>query len=565
MTALVRRIGSVVDAVDMFSGFGGTSGGIQAAGADVRVAANHNAHAIDVHAANFPDTEHHVADLVDVEAPTYIDPEDLPAARLLVASPSCRHHSPANSKKLYRSKRNPTLLDLLAEDEGDDLYAASERSRVTMVCPLRYAAKHLPELVIIENVVEACKWGPDRDGSTFRWWLGEWDKLGYDHENLFLNSMAMGVPQSRDRYYGVFWRKGNPAPDLEHRLPVDCDRCGESEAAQKWKPTKKTWPLPRWGKLGPQYTYACVRCGADVDPIVPGAWTAIDWSDLGPTIGERVRPLAPKTLDRIRRGLEKFADAPAIIIPAAGNTYERAGQTRARAITEPLFAQTGTLQHGIATRPFLVEMRGGGSVAAGQHSVLDPMHTVTAGGLHHGFVSTMVGTHEHALNQNRRLHEPLTALTTRGHHGLVTSMYTKVNGGPTDTAWHPVTEQLGTITGRDTTALLSALTLPLTHHHGDRARHVGDPLATLTASRERYLAAAPAPEIDLDAVHFRMLKPDPELRRAMAFPDDYELFGTQTQITAGLGNAVTPPVAAWIAQRALATLDAAGDGDGIAA
>jgi len=73
MTALVRRVGSVVDAVDMFSGFGGTSGGIKAAGATVRVAADHNPHAIDVHAANFPDTGHHVADLVDVESPTYID------------------------------------------------------------------------------------------------------------------------------------------------------------------------------------------------------------------------------------------------------------------------------------------------------------------------------------------------------------------------------------------------------------------------------------------------------------------------------------------------------------
>ena len=560
MTGHVSRLGSVVDAIDLFSGFGGTSRGIKNAGADVRVAANHNAHAIDVHAANFPDTEHHVADLVDVDAPTYIDPENLPPARLLVASPSCRHHSPANATKLYRSRRNQTLLDLIAESEGDDLYARSERSRVTMVCPLRYAAKHRPEIVIVENVVEACKWGPDRDGSTFHWWLGEWDKLDYHVECLFLNSMFFGVPQSRDRAYFVAWRKGNPAPDLEHRIPIDCDNCGPSIATQKWKPTKKTWPLPRWGKYGPQYSYACVRCGTDVAPTLPGAWTAIDWNDLGPTIGERLRPLAPKTIDRIRRGLEKFADAPAVIIPAAGNTYERPGQTRARAITGPLFSQTGTLAHGVATRPFLIEMRGGGSVAAGQHHIADPMHTVTAGGLHHGFVTTMVGTHHHALNQNRQVDNPLTSLTTRGHHGLVTSMYTKVNGGPGSTAWHPVTDELGTITGRDTTALLSAVTMPLLHD-GDRVRPISDPLATLTTSRERYMASHASDPIDIDAVHFRMLKPDPELRRAMAFPDDYELFGTKTQITAGLGNAVTPPVAAWIAERALATLDAGGEGD----
>jgi site-specific DNA-cytosine methylase len=61
--------------------------------------------------------------------------------------------------------------------------------------------------------------------------------------------------------------------------------------------------------------------------------------------------------------------------------------------------------------------------------------------------------------------------------------------------------------------------------------------------------------MDLDDVHFRMLKPDPELRRAMAFGNDYELFGTKTQVTAGLGNAVTPPVASWLTAQALATLD----------
>lgn len=55
-------------------------------------------------------------------------------------------------------------------------------------------------------------------------------------------------------------------------------------------------------------------------------------------------------------------------------------------------------------------------------------------------------------------------------------------------------------------------------------------------------------------VRFRMLQPDPELRRAMAFGDDYVLLGNKGQMTAGLGNAVTPPVSAWITERCLATL-----------
>ena len=63
-------------------------------------------------------------------------------------------------------------------------------------------------------------------------------------------------------------------------------------------------------------------------------------------------------------------------------------------------------------------------------------------------------------------------------------------------------------------------------------------------------------EEDLMNTRFRMLEPHPELRRAMAFDDDYILLGNKTQMTSGLGNAVTPPVADWITGRCLATLGA---------
>lgn len=566
MTAIVSRLGSVVDAVDMFCGFGGTSQGIVDAGAELRLGVNHNALAIEVHAANFPDADHVRADLLDETASRYADPERLPPARLLVASPSCRHHSPANAKKVYA--KGPGQLQL-GDDGNDDRHLLSERSRVTAMCPLRYAAKHRPEAVIVENVVEFAHWGANRDGSTFRWWLNEWDLLGYETECVFLNSgFFPPCPQSRDRMYVVIWRRGNPRPDLDHRPDAYCtsDRCnGELVTAmQAWKPTKPTWPLARWGKHGPQYNYRCTDCNQVVTPISYSAATAIDWSDLGPTLGDRDRPLAPRTIDRIKRGLRKFRHYPlvvladgqlvsmvipnringrpynptgeapptvvaganhlnlaSVVLPAAGNTYERPGQTRARHTAQQLFSQTGTLEHGIASMPFFVEMRGGGSITAGQHPVTGPMHTVTAGGM---------------------------------HHGLAIAGFTKVNGGPNDTAWHPPIDQLGAVTARDTTGLLSA-TLPLTHaNSSDRARHAIEPFATLTTARERYLINAPG-DVDLDDVHFRMLRPDPELRRAMAFDDDYILLGNKTQMTAGLGNAVTPPVATWLTGRVLATLD----------
>ncbi|MHB8262367.1 MAG: hypothetical protein ACYDGY_01260, partial [Acidimicrobiales bacterium] len=66
--------------------------------------------------------------------------------------------------------------------------------------------------------------------------------------------------------------------------------------------------------------------------------------------------------------------------------------------------------------------------------------------------------------------------------------------------------------------------------------------------------AEPISQEKINNVRFRMLSPDPELRAAMAFDSDYVLLGSKRDMTAGLGNAVTPPVAEWITRQCLATL-----------
>ena len=81
-------------------------------------------------------------------------------------SPSCVHHSQANAHKVY--EQPATLFDHIhgagPEPEARSGYASSERSRVTMSCVIRYADAHRPDLMIVENVVEAAKWGPNRNG-----------------------------------------------------------------------------------------------------------------------------------------------------------------------------------------------------------------------------------------------------------------------------------------------------------------------------------------------------------------------------------------------------------------
>jgi site-specific DNA-cytosine methylase len=65
----------------------GSSQGINAAGADIKAAANHNKFAIECHAANFPEVNHYIADLVDPDSTDYMDAADLPATRFAWFSP----------------------------------------------------------------------------------------------------------------------------------------------------------------------------------------------------------------------------------------------------------------------------------------------------------------------------------------------------------------------------------------------------------------------------------------------------------------------------------------------
>lgn len=157
MTALLTRPRGTDDtAADLFCGFGGSSQGMHAAGLNVRLAANHNELAVQCHAKNFPDTEHFRADLSNQDAADYVDPADLPPVAYLWASPSCKNHSQANAKKVYA--QGPQSLFDDGEPFDHVAYANSERSRVTMMCPLRYAAKHRPSFVVVENVVEVTNW-----------------------------------------------------------------------------------------------------------------------------------------------------------------------------------------------------------------------------------------------------------------------------------------------------------------------------------------------------------------------------------------------------------------------
>lgn len=378
MAAIIARLLEVTQAetfTDMFCGAGGSSLGAELAGGRMRLGLNHWERAIETHSANFEHADHDCADV------SLADPRRYPATDILMASPECTNHSLAKGAQ----RRKPQAASLFSDGPAGD--AEQDKSRATMWDVVRFAEAMLTrgkpyKAIVVENVVDAFKWGADDDGQLFAAWLNAMDALGYEHEIVWQNSMfahveGIGlVPQSRDRMYPVFWRKGMRRPNLRFEPISWCPSCAKVVGGQQ------TWKKPGerlWGRYGPQYFYSCPECRGTVLPGAAPAASIIDSSLPAQVIGERARPLAPKTRERIKRGLERLAREPfairlmqsgapkpltlplvtctarhdmAMVMPAAGNTFERTPGNRARRAAErPLDTVHGTLDRALVVPP----------------------------------------------------------------------------------------------------------------------------------------------------------------------------------------------------------------------
>jgi DNA (cytosine-5)-methyltransferase 1 len=265
-------------ATDMFCGAGGSATAARAAGVDIAIAMNHNPTAVDVHARHFPDAQHYTANISSA------DPRRFPHTDLLLASPSCVYHSQARGV----SRRQA------GHDSEPDLVA--ELSRATMWDVHRFTEQlHYP-IVIVENVVEAVtKW------NGFRGFSHAMADLGYHCQLVSSNAMHHGVAQSRDRVFMVFNRGDIAAPDVTHRPVAHCDTCGRRRRMeQRFKNGRIV------GRYRTQWTWNCSTCGTVGEPDTVGAGTVLDWAVPITAIGDRSRPLAPGTRERVRAGLSRY-------------------------------------------------------------------------------------------------------------------------------------------------------------------------------------------------------------------------------------------------------------------
>lgn len=364
--------------VDNFAGGGGASTGIEAAlGRAVDIAINHDAEAIRMHEANHPGTRHIRNSIWQV------DPREVTGGQhveLAWFSPDCKHFSKAKGGK----PREKSIRDL------------------AWVVVL-WAERVKPDLILLENVEEFRTWGPlcndgkpikERQGETFDQWCKALRRAGYKLQFRELRACDYGAPTIRKRFFMIARCDGKPIvwPEPTHGKP-------ESPAVLS-------------GKLKPWRTAAEI----------------IDWSIPCPSIFERRKPLAEKTLRRIAHGIMKFV------------------------VNNP--------------KPFIVPLTSSGAASA----EVDP-----------AAMQEIVRRSTPERQPPSSPGEAVTSFFARTAHGDVDR-----NGKRRGKGQHQATEPFPTISTSQDSALVEASLAPFASYaqQGGANRSTEDPLHTVTASKK---------------------------------------------------------------------------------
>ena len=471
---------------DLFCGAGGTSAGaceaIELLGfAPALTAVNHWPVAIDTHTANHPLARHLCTAVDEINPRKLFAPGELD---LLWASPECTHHSNARGGK-----------------------PSNEQSRATAWCVPRWMEAVRPQVVLVENVPEFEKWGPKKNGRTFRAWFEACHSMGYRAEAKVFCAADDGDPTTRRRLFVQFVRG-------RRRI---------------------TWPDPTHAEHG----------AGGLAPWVP-AREIIDWDLQGQSIFDRARPLSDKTLARIWAGLQKFGLGP-FIVPAQSG--------RVRGVGIPL--QTVACDsRGIGlANPFLICMEHGGRV----DSVDRPVRTITtAKGGAIGVASPFLIHAAHGGDRPARsIDAPLpTVAGNRGDLAICQPALLPQGGGG---IMRPISEPAPTIHCDGAVALVEPF---LVNYYGTGGpRSVGQPLDTVT-TKDRFGLVRPLVVVNgeryLLDVRFRMLQPR-ELALAQGFRADYQFSGNKTEQVKQIGNAVPRNLARALVLAALGQKASIGD------
>lgn len=462
--------------VDSFAGGGGASLGITwGLGRSPDIAINHDAAALAMHAANHPSTKHVREDIWKTDLRKLVGKKHV---QLLWASPDCRHFSRAKGGKPVSKKI---------------------RSLAWICC--KWADQVKPDVIMLENVREFADWGPlvplwtcqrcgwkgtegqatlarkrrccqscdsvrlketeqqipdpKRKGLTFRRWVGRLRNLGYEVQWKTLDAADFGAPTHRRRLFLVARRDGQPIvwPEPTHADP------------------KKLDDMPLFGKPKPWRTAA--EC--------------IDWSLACPSIFDRKKPLADKTLRRIALGLMRYVieNPQPFIVGVGGPGYSG----KPRPTDKPMHTLIQE-NHAAVVTPYVTPVAHAGERRS--HPMDEPMPTVT--GAHRG---------EHALTAATLMQyygaksdgdcrsgtpeRPLNVVPTENRHAVVAAMLKHYGG----VVGHTMDKPLGTVTSIDHHSLMSASIVGVGGRAGQSPpTSPNAPLGTVTAKGDKAVAAA---------------------------------------------------------------------------
>jgi len=448
--------------VDNFAGGGGASTGIEMAiGRSVDIAINHDQTAIDMHTINHPQTKHYN------ESVWNIDPRKISNGQpvgLAWFSPDCRHFSKAKGGK-----------------------PVSKQVRGLAWVVLKWIGTVKPRVIILENVEEFLTWGPlieNKDGElvpdplkkgkTFDSFVRAIRRQGYKVDWKQLRACDYGAPTIRKRLFLVARCDG---------LPI-------------------SWPAATHGQGLKPY-----KTAADI----------IDWSLPCPSIFERKRPLAEKTLDRIAEGLRRYVfetNTPFIVDTAAAS--------------------------------FITEHANGSSQR--NFDCKKPLRTQCANvkGGHFALVQAFLAKHYTGV-VGHPPSQPLGTITTQDHHSIITTNLIKLRG--TGTA-QSVEQPIPTLTAGGTHIAEVRAFLVKYYSSGGQWQAANDPVHTVPTKDRLGLVTVHGTDYQIIDIGMRMLQPH-ELYAAQSFPKNYIFTHrsdgtriTKTEQIAKCGNSVPPLIVA---------------------
>lgn len=499
--------------VGNFAGGGGASTGIEmATGYSVDIAINHDPEAIRMHQTNHPSTKHYCESVWDVDPVKVCKGHPVALAWF---SPDCKHFSKAKGGK----PKDKSIRGL---------------AWVT----LRWAAKVRPRVVMLENVEEFKTWGPlnrshrpikAKQGHTYHKFISQLHDLGYEVQTRELVAADYGTPTMRKRFFMI----------------ARCD--GKSIV----------WPEPTHGPADSEK----VKAGL-LKPYV-GAYTQIDFSlpcpsifDTAEEIREKygiraVRPLAPKTMERIARGLKKFViNSPEPFIVPIGYGERTGQQPRIHDIKEPLPTVVSSGKHYLC-EPYMVQIGQTGFTADRSRDIWDPLSTVVSKNEHCLISPTLIQYHSETSGKETRgqqVTEPIMTVDGSNRYGLVTSFLSKFYKSGTG---QDIRDPIGTVTANAGGGHFGEVRAFLIKYYGQgTGQDIKDPLDTVTAQDRFGLVTVDGVDYQIVDIGLRMLEPK-ELYGCQGFPDDYiidhDYAGNsypRSEQVKRCGNAVCPPIPA---------------------